>query len=220
MRKKYRDFIKKNIRRIDLHSPWPIFYPWVMSKKEKEIFDSTIKKSKGYLEFGSGGSTIRALQKSNAKIYSVDSSKEWIGYMRKHLIVRYYEGKRLDFFYVNIGPTKEWGLPVDDSSKHLFPQFSSSVFNVVNPESVDTFLVDGRFRVACVLSTIIHLSALGDYNKIIIIHDFWNREHYHVVLSYLKVIDRADTLGVFNIKENLNLADVRQDYERYKFDTR
>lgn len=220
MKKKYCDFIKKSIKQIECYSPWPLFYPWRMSKNEKKIFDITIKKSKKYLEFGSGGSTIRALQKSNAKIYSVDSSKDWIKFMRKYLFIRYFERKRLNFFHINIGPTKEWGVPVDDSLKHLYPQFSSKIFEILNTENLDTFLVDGRFRVACVLSTIIYIHTSGNYKKIIIIHDFWNREYYHIVMQYLRVINKVETLGVFSIKEDLNITEVKQNYEKYKFDAR
>jgi len=215
-------YIKKLIKHIDRHSPWPLFYPWVMSKNEREAFDKILKKSEGYLEFGSGGSTIRALQKSKAKIYSVDSSLEWFEFMRKYFFVRYFEKRRLHFFLINIGVTKGWGYPVNDSSKHLFPQYSSNIFKNVDVENLDTFFIDGRFRVACTLKVILQVSAFDNRNKIILIHDFWNcnREYYHVVLNYLEIIEMVDSLGVFKIKENLNISDVENDYEQYKYDTR
>nr|WP_299170434.1 hypothetical protein [uncultured Allomuricauda sp.] len=220
MKKKIIVFIIKWIRQVDSYSPYPLFYHWRMSKNEKKMFDRILKKAKGYLEFGSGGSTIRALQKSNAKIYSIESSKDWIEFMRKYLIVRYNEGTRLNFSHVYIGDTKEWGYPVNDSSKHLFPKYSSSIFETLDSENLDAFFIDGRFRVACVLSVILQISSFDISNKTILVHDFWNREHYHAVLNYLEVIDRVDTLGVFKIKENLNISDVEKDYDQYKFDSR
>ena len=54
-------------------------------------------------------------------------------------------------------------------------------------------------------------------NLIILFHDFWNREHYHVVLKYLETIDRADSLGVFKVKENINKDEIFQLYEKYKY---
>ncbi|WP_248723368.1 hypothetical protein [Seonamhaeicola sp. ML3] len=219
--KKLTNFLKKNVRKVDSYLPRPIFHPWRMSKNEKKTFDELIKKSSYYLEFGSGGSTIRALMKSNTKIYSVDSSSEWIDFMRKYKIIRHFEGKRLDFFHVNIGPTIEWGNPADDSSKSLYPNFSSQVFEKINPEMLDTIFIDGRFRVACILKTIIHLHNSGNYhNKIIMVHDFWNREYYHEVLRYLKIMRKIDTFGVFCLKENLDINDVKEDYNHFKFDIR
>ena len=61
-------------REIDKFSPYPLFYSFVMSELEKELFDKKVKQSKVYLEFGMGGSTFRVLEKSKAKIYSIDST--------------------------------------------------------------------------------------------------------------------------------------------------
>lgn len=70
--------LKKLVRNIDRYSPYPLFYVLRMTANEVSLFDKYIKSSAHYLEFGSGGSTIRTLQKSNAKVYSVESSIEWI----------------------------------------------------------------------------------------------------------------------------------------------
>ncbi len=61
-----------------------------MSNDEIVIFDEVIKESRHYLEFGLGGSSFRAIQKSKAKIYTVESSHEWLNYMRQYIIVRYF----------------------------------------------------------------------------------------------------------------------------------
>lgn len=68
--------VKNIIRGLDKLSPYPLFYPFVMSRDEKIVFDEAVSKSRHYLEFGLGGSTLRAIQKSKAKIYSVESSLE------------------------------------------------------------------------------------------------------------------------------------------------
>ena len=60
------------VKMVDRCSPRPNFYSFVMSEREMFLFDKTIRNSKVYLEFGAGGSTLRTLQNSQAKIYSVD----------------------------------------------------------------------------------------------------------------------------------------------------
>ncbi len=210
--------LKNIIRKLDIYSPYPVGYRFIMSKNERGIFDGIINKSRNYLEFGLGGSTIRALQKSKANIYTVDSSLEWIAYMRQYLIFRYFENKRLFIFPVDIGPTCKWGHPESDDFKNRFDSYSSNVFKLIDAERLDLVLVDGRFRVACTLKCILECHNNDDLK--ILIHDFWNREHYHVVLKYLDVVDKVDTTGIFSIKNNTCLKSVMEDYKAYKTNPR
>lgn len=212
-KKKAINFIKK----LDLNSPYPLFYKFRMTKLEQDMFNKYVKKSKVYLEFGSGGSTLRVLQKSKAKIHSVESSSDWIDYLSIYFIIRKTINKRLFFHHINIGQTGRWGYPISEDSKQLFPNYSNNIFKSLNPNTIDTVLIDGRFRAACVLSVILNITA--NKNTIIIIHDFWNREKYHTVLKYLNKVEKVDTLGVFKIKENIDLSLVKQDYETYKYIT-
>lgn len=49
------------------------------------------------------------------------------------------------------------------------------------------------------------------------IHDFWNRPHYHILLDYLEPVYRADSLGVFSIKDNVDMNSVERLYENFKY---
>ncbi|WP_432474183.1 hypothetical protein [Amphritea sp. HPY] len=207
--------VKSIRRRLDKLSPYPLFYPFIMSENEKAIFDAAIKESNNYLEFGLGGSSIRAIQKSKAKIYTVESSPDWIRHMRKYIYVKYFVNKRLFIFPVDIGPTGEWGYPKTNDYQPLFSDYSANVFKEIDSNTIDLVLVDGRFRVACILKVI--LECLETNNLKILIHDFWNREEYHVVLKYLDAIDKADTIGLFSIKDNVDLKSVKSDYDTYKY---
>jgi len=212
----YKVKIKKAIIKIDKTLPRAMFYSFIMSPKEKALFDKKVKNSRYYLEFGMGGSTFRVLQKSDAKVYSIDSSTEWISLMQEYRQIRSMEKKgRLSLFHVDIGPTREWGRPVGDSNMEKFPDYSSKIFNLIDKEAVDTILIDGRFRVACTLRTI--LECYQNKNLQIIIHDFWNREEYHVVLKYIDSIEKADSLGVFKIKNNIDLKAISEEYDLYKY---
>lgn len=202
---------------LDKFSPYPLFFPFIMSKKEKSIFDKAVKESRHYIEFGLGGSTIRALQKSKTIIYTVESSADWIKYMRAYLFVSFFEKKkRLTIFPVNIGPVRDWGYPASADFKDSFESYSSDIFRFIDSKLIDLVLVDGRFRVACTLKTI--LECHENKNMRILIHDFWSRPHYHVVLKYLSTVNRADTIGLFSIKEDVDLKSAEKDYAAYKFD--
>ena len=210
-----KQLLKKILVKFDKLSPHPIFYQFVMSRDERVIFDRSIKESVCFLEFGLGGSTLRAIQKSKAIIYSVESSPEWVNHMREYSIVRSYENKRLFIFPVDIGPTREWGLPAPGNDRSFFPAYSENIFNLINKSNLDLALVDGRFRVACTIKLI--LECHENKNMTTMMHEFWNREEYHVVLKYLDPIDKADTLGLFSIKKSVDLESARRDYEEYKF---
>ena len=207
--------IKKTIRQVDRYSPFPLFYPFLMSDEEKRLFDRSIDGVNVYLEFGLGGSSLRAIRKSNAQIYSVESSVGWIDTMREYVAIRRSEKKRLHIVPVDIGPTHEWGRPeAENASK--FPAYSSCVYDVIDKNNIDLALIDGRFRVACTLKLIMECYENTALN--VLIHDFWNREQYHIVLKYLDPIEKVDTLGLFKIKKDLDLTAVQEDYERYKFE--
>lgn len=207
--------IKKLIRTLDRYSPYPLFFKFRMSIDEKKTFNKYIMNSKHYLEFGSGGSTLHTLLKSKTRIYSVESSLDWINYMCKYLIINFSLKKRLFFYYADIGKTKEWGFPISNDSKEIFPNYSNDIFNSVDSNTLDIVLIDGRFRVACLLSVILNMSSTEDTT--ILFHDFWNREKYHIVLKYVTEIERVDTLAVFRIKNKLDLSLVKRDYEIYKY---
>lgn len=213
--KELKEKIKYLLRTLDSYSLYPVYYHFEMSKNEQKMFDKYIKRSKYYLEFGSGGSTLRALQRSKAKIYSVESSLDWIDYLNRYLIVYLLKNKRLLLYHADIGNTQDWGFPASDDSKNLFPNYSNGIFGCLNSDRIDTILIDGRFRVACVLNVILNLSSVDE--PAILIHDFWNRENYHILLKYLTEIDSVETLGVFKIKNKVDIDSVKQDYNIYKY---
>ena len=51
----------------------------------------------------------------------------------------------------------------------------------------------------------------------IIIHDFWDRAYYHIVLEFLEVVERVDTLGIFRIKLDIDKKIVESILIEYEF---
>lgn len=181
-----------------------------MSDEETQLFERCLKKTKSYFEFGSGGSTKLAAR-CNIEIFGVESDKFWVETLRNEV------GPLCKVEFADIGPTKEWGYPVDNSNKENFPRYSESILKYDN--SFDLILVDGRFRVACTLNAIKH--SLQKQKNIadtsIFIHDFWCRPDYHAVLAFLETEDTAETAGVFKIKKNINMSSLEEMLEKYKY---
>lgn len=194
----------------------PTYYPFVMEDSEKNLLKKYISASRNYLEFGLGGSTIYSLLNSNAKIISIDTNVPWIDFMKAFKVISINLKDRLKIEYINIGPTKNWGFPIDESQAELFPDFSSKPFTFYDANEFDTILVDGRFRVACVLSSIIHRTQ-NKHELRILIHDYSFREEYKIVEKYLNIVESAKSLFVFRIKDTYDEAQLLKDYNHYKF---
>jgi hypothetical protein len=120
----------------------------------------------------------------------------------------------LKIYHVNIGQTKEWGFPLSVEKSATFPDYSSDVFKKLKSRKIDLVLIDGRFRVACALQTIINCNKNPGLK--ILIHDFYSRQSYHLLLNYLSEIEKVGNLGVFRIKEGVVLDEVASNYEEYK----
>lgn len=179
-----------------------------MSPSERKLFKKSLKKAKQYFEFGSGGSTVWAV-KEGLTVQGVESDANWVNALKSKL------GEQCQVETVDIGLTKEWGFPVSMEAADKFPAYSQAISQ--HSESFDFILVDGRFRVACTMSAILHV--LDRSEKIsdvrIFIHDFWNRPHYHVVLQFLETVEKVETAGLFKLLKNVSREEVVAVWEQY-----
>ena len=171
-----------------------------MSDREKVLFKKYVSKSVHYAEFGSGGSTLYVDKQPNIlSCISVESDPAFADKIRS-------ECKKSSVCHADIGAVSGWGYPADTTPSDKWLNYSK--YDVGTP---DTILIDGRFRVACILQ-----SCLTHPNAVLMIHDFTNRPEYHCVLPYLNIIEVADTLVVATIQLNDSIHEL---YERYKFIT-
>lgn len=213
---KYQD---KNQNKFDLFidqlSLKPNKYPRLMSNDEIILLIAELQNAKNYLEFGSGGSTYIALLNSKANVVSVESDPNWLNYMRKWRFIRQNEGKRLTFYYSNIGKIAGSGYPESGEGQIVYPDYSKKVFKYY-PRDYDVVLIDGRFRLACALQTLLHTRQ----DVIILWHDFPYRPYYHEILDFVNVLEAIDTMVVLTKKPDFDKEKVKNLYEKYKYDVR
>ncbi|MGM8931058.1 O-linked N-acetylglucosamine transferase, SPINDLY family protein [Salinicola halophyticus] len=179
-----------------------------MSDSEKVLFKKELQNASSYFEFGSGGSTVWAVQ-HGLTAYGVESDEKWVNALKNKL------GKKCQVEAVDIGPTRDWGYPVLAQEVKSFSSYSQAIYS--HSQSFDMILVDGRFRVACTMTAILHTLANSEkpYNTRIFIHDFWNRREYHPVLEFLDIEEKTDSASVFKINENVKLEKVKTMWEQY-----
>jgi hypothetical protein len=156
-----------------------------MSHEEKNLFRLQLDSASNYLEFGMGGSTIAAIERG-LPVVSVESDRQWISNVQETIGQQFPERKsNFKPIFVDIGPTREWGIPCSKEKQHLWPNYFMSVWADLD-KTPDFVLIDGRFRTACFFSC---LFALPSTTRIAI-HDF--RDGYEVRKNYEKSLEFAD----------------------------
>ena len=183
-----------------------------------ERLTTELKRSTCFLEFGAGGSTCLAASLGVPHIYSVESDKEYVKAVRK-AVDALASKSVLHSATVNIGPTKEWGMPVNSDRARHWPGYSLNVWEMLAKDEMrpDLALVDGRFRVACFLSCVLHMAP----GTTILFDDYLGREQYHVVERHVPRAETVARMGVFKVPapEQLDLKALAVDLATYSPNT-
>lgn len=181
-----------------MNSAIPSLKP-AMTREELDFFKALLASSvRSYVEFGCGGSTLCAVETPGIEhIWSVESDKDWVGKIMDHpAIAKAAAAGRLNLRHVDVGPVGPFGRPVDPATQDRWPSYYEQIFEVPAARQADLFLIDGRFRVACILNTLLQC----DRSARVAIHDFWNRPEYHIVLGFAEQVGRAGTIVVLQPK--------------------
>lgn len=173
-----------------------------MTEAEVTQFELQLAGLGSLLEFGCGGSTLVAARQVR-RIVSVDSDPVWLGKVQAEVTREVVE---FTPFYADIGSVGEWGYPTDEGKIRDWPRYHTRIWRGLSG-SPDAVLIDGRFRVACLLQSIIHCKP----DCIFLFHDFRDRPHYHVVLKHVDVLTRVDTLAVLRAKRQVDGKAVLHD---------
>ena len=163
-----------------------------------------------YLEYGCGGSTYAAAQAGIRHILSVDTSLDWIGKvmdatknLSSHVTIR----------HCDVGPVADWGHPVDAKQIYRFHQFAILPWDAARAAGVspNLILVDGRFRVASFLYSLM----AADAGTIILFDDYMNRPQYHEVEKYCKRVGQRGRMGIFVVTERRPLIELAEKFAEY-----
>lgn len=152
--------------------------------------DAKIRPSQKLLSVRRGESNkLAASQPQLEHIMSIESDRAFIQQRKPpdEAIASGVTSHRLRFEHADIGPTRKWGRPVNQSSIAKRPNYSGAVF--ATDRAWDLVLVDGIFRVACVAAAL-----LQSPKTRVLVHDFWRRKRYRPLLDYCDVIETANQL--------------------------
>lgn len=169
-------------------------------------FKSAIVGVRTYLEYGAGGSTVLASQFVQ-RLYSVESDARFLRAVERKV---HAKGSKSDnhFLRANIGLTEFWGKPafknLSAARLQRWSRYPQLPWTTLKRDGVtpDLILIDGRFRVACMLECMIHLNG---QSTTICFDDYFDRQSYSVVERFADMVDRAGRMAIFHIKSDLDL---------------
>jgi hypothetical protein len=126
------------------------------------------------LEYGSGGSTVVAGERAEGVIFSVESDANWLADMARWFDVA-PPVSTVHLHHADVGPTRAWGFPTNRKFVAKWPDYALSVWDRPDFEAPDLVLVDGRFRLACMLTTQFGI----ERPTVLLVDDYVDRPGYH-----------------------------------------
>lgn len=180
-----------------------------LDKKGLAVFEKYVSHADCYLEYGAGASTWYAHELGAKQIISVDSSEEWIQNVEEHLD----DAKNVNLIYSDIGPVGHWGKPINDKCIKDYHDYMVAPWRLAAKKKlkVDLIMVDGRFRVACFLYSLL----CAEPGTVILFDDYSLRFRYHIVENFCKKVESHGRLAEFHVTKDYDLAELVAHIAKY-----
>jgi len=101
----------------------------------------------------------------------------------------------IDIIWANIGKTRAWGRPADESQWREFAKYPLEIWDLLDLPHPDVVLIDGRFRAGCILATAFRCKR----GVRVLVDDYPNRPSYHRVEKYVGKPELIGRLAEFQI---------------------
>lgn len=151
------------------------------------------------LEYGSGGSTVLASEMPGKTIYSVESDKAWAERLDRYVAQSPHTLSRPEVIYADIGPTRAWGWPETNEHYAKFPDYPLGFWCREERQEPDVVLIDGRFRVACFLTT----AMMVERPTLVLWDDYLDRPKYHWIENMAKPARIVGRMAFFEIEPGM-----------------
>jgi hypothetical protein len=188
----------------------PFFRPKKLFDGHDTLFKNTIATAKIYAEYGCGASTIWVANNTNCDIYSVDSSKKWLAIVQEKIT----RLNSVNLHWADVGEIKAWGRPLNYEKFDNFNSYTDWFWS--KNISPDVVLIDGRFRVCCFLTSLLH----ANEGTFLIFDDYADskRTHYWFVERFIKPVRTFGRQALFVVpnKNTLDLDLLKKSIESFR----
>ncbi|MBP0444525.1 hypothetical protein J8J14_06995 [Roseomonas sp. SSH11] len=176
-----------------------------MSAEERQLLERMLASGRRrYAEFGTGGSTLLAARQGFDLMVGVESDPAWARTVREdEEVAAVIAAGRASILHADIGPVGAWGSPVDRNAIRPWPNYIARMWEEWDRLGTfpDLVFVDGRFRVACCLSTALLAAAHRGQHPppLVMIHDVGERRpNYDRALDFFHIEEQVGTLRVMS----------------------
>lgn len=180
-----------------------------MGAAEKRLFYKFLYSpdTRFYYEFGSGGSTYKAIRAPNIeRIVSMESDTSY--YISTQGLLSAPKCERI---LIEVGAKNDWGNPLPGLPLSQYELYFKHIDSIgVAPDLV---LIDGRWRVACALHAWAKCSA-----RTVLLVDDSQRAEYAGILKYFVVIDSAGDMVALKARPDVVIDP--EDFRKYELDRR
>lgn len=167
----------------------------LMDEPGKMRFFQAVRGSRCYMEYGAGGSTVYACTVAQVPtVISVDSSGAW----RDQVLAAVSSApSKIHLQFVDLGQVGDFGRPTSRDRVEDYWRYMVAPWLVARSEQLvpDTILIDGRFRVASFLYSVLS-SRPG---TVILFDDYHDRPQYWAVEKFCPLRERCGRMGVFSV---------------------
>ena len=183
-----------------------------LTQSDRVLLGDIYYNASSVFEFGLGESTQIAAHVGVPRYSGIDSDVNWVAQTRDKINMAYFR-----FYFADIGQTREWGVPVDKNMAKIPLNYQLQAL-YTEAEAFDVYMVDGRYRVACVAASFLHALSRGAHMSTIrvLLHDA-DREAYLLVLQIAEVVERSERLYVLKLRDSVTdheLAGLWRKYAR------
>ena len=163
-----------------------------------------------YLEYGAGGSTLLAARIGVADIVSVESDPAWLSRVEEKL-GGVASASRMHLLSVDIGPTRALGYPAGSAHRASFRNYPLEPWRRCADTGLlpDLVLVDGRFRLACMLAALRHAKP----GCRVLLDDYRWRAVYRSVERFVRPVAMIGRMAEFIVPDNLPLEKIDEAFE-------
>jgi hypothetical protein len=154
-----------------------------MERAGVERLAQLMGKAQVYMEYGAGASTMLAGEIGIPIVISTESDRIYCDQVRSQFSPAYLRSVLISL-HADIGPTKDWGHPVDRQGKDRWPLYPLKGwrFAVEHGYQPDMVLIDGRFRTACTLACLL----FARVEVPILVDDYVGRDYAATLESIMK----------------------------------
>ncbi|MEM1429989.1 MAG: hypothetical protein AAGG09_11070 [Pseudomonadota bacterium] len=178
----------------------PAAPPLTLPDAVADLVRDTYDRASAILEYGSGGSTVLAAERGKPCL-TVENDRAW-GKGVAAWLDHAHPGHGVRLHLVYIGPTRKWGRPSKTQAplwRWRYKAYPTSVWNRRDLTPPDVILIDGRFRPACFLTSLLRL----DRPATLLWDDYEGRPEYRVVERVLAPARMVERMAVFRAQPGL-----------------